>query len=276
MPRFTQLTRVAFATAMIALGAIGLLFRDFAVEWGRVPAWLPSAAGLAALWAVVPLVAGIGLLFRRTASAASVVLLAFVACWWVLFRLPLLVTAPRTEGSWLVSGMVAMVVVAAWLQSAALRGGLSGDHARRRILAGRILGLALIPVGLSHFAYLELTVPLVPSWLPDHTGWAYFTGACHLAAGLGLLIGVLPRLAAQLEAAMLGIFTIVVWIPILIAAPGTRSNWREIFMSWLLTAATAVVAAYLPARYGVLDDVRQTSGGIGEADVAAAPTPSGL
>jgi uncharacterized membrane protein len=45
--------------------------------------------------------------------------------------------------------------------------------------------LALIPLGLSHFVYVKLTAPLVPGWLPYHTGWAYLTGAAHLAAALG-------------------------------------------------------------------------------------------
>jgi len=101
-------------------------------------------------------------------------------------------------------------------------------------------------VGLSHFAYLSLTVPLIPTWLPFRTGWAYFTGACHLAAGVGVLFGVLPRLAAQLESLMLALFTIIVWIPRVVAAPRTPLNWTEIWISWALTAAAAVVAAGIP------------------------------
>ena len=113
-------------------------------------------------------------------------------------------------------------------------------------------GTAHRPVGLSHFAYTNLTVPLVPSWLPCRLGWAYLTGACHLAAGLGVLLGVLPRLAAQLEAAMLGIFTTLVWIPLVAAAPTKRGNRTQIWISWALTAAAAVVAAHVPPRSGAV------------------------
>lgn len=270
MPRFTHLARVGFATATIALGAIGVLFRDFAVEWGPAPARLPWPAVLAALWSAVPLVAGIALLVRRTALRASTVLLVFVVLWWALFRLPRLVTAPLAEMSWLGAGMIAIVVVGAWTLHADLRGGMSTERPRGMDVAGRLLGLALIPVGLSHFVYLSFTAPLVPSWLPYREGWAYFTGACQLAAGLGLLLGVWPRLAAQLEATMLAIFTVVVWIPILLAAPGTRSNWREICVSWALTAATAVVAAHLPARYGQPSEVPQASDAVAAGAAVAA------
>lgn len=47
-------------------------------------------------------------------------------------------------------------------------------------------------------------VELVPTWLPLRVSWVYLTGAGHVAAGLAILIGVVPRLAAVLEAATLG------------------------------------------------------------------------
>src|SRR5438876_7612925 len=44
-------------------------------------------------------------------------------------------------------------------------------------------------------------------------GWTYLTGAGSLAAAAGMLFGVYPRLAANLEAAMLWIITLLVWVP---------------------------------------------------------------
>ena len=65
------------------------------------------------------------------------------------------------------------------------RGRARGSHR-----ATGIFGLALIPLGLAHFVYLNLTAPLVPAWLPYHTGWAYLTGAAQIAAGFGVLLGI--------------------------------------------------------------------------------------
>jgi hypothetical protein len=53
--------------------------------------------------------------------------------------------------------------------------------------------------------------------------------------------------AASLEGVMIGIFTVLVWVPALISAPGTHSNWTEFWVSYALTAAAAVVAINLKA-----------------------------
>jgi len=246
--RFAKVSRAGFASSMIALGAIGLVFRDFPLVWGPLPGWVAWRTALACACAAVALAAGIALLARRTAAAASLVLFVYVALWWLLLKVPPVVTDPLTELSWLDCGMYGMLLAGAWTLYAEIGGRpvLGGERGAR--LARLLFGLGLIPTGLSHFVYVNLTVPLVPAWLPYRLGWAYFTGACHLAAGLGILLGVLPRLAAGLEAAMLGIFTILVWVPAVVAAPGTRENWTEFWISCALTAAAAVVAAHVPRR----------------------------
>jgi len=204
-------------------------------------------------------VAGIGLLFQRTSATASLVLFVYIGLWWLLLKVPPVIRAPLTEVTWLDCGMFAMLLTGAWTLFADLGGRpFLGDERGVR-LARLVFALGLIPTGISHFIYVNLTVPLVPSWLPYRLGWAYFTGACHLAAGLGILFGVLPRPAAQLEAAMLAIFTILVWIPAVITAPTVRGNWTEIWLSWALTAAAAVVAAHVPPSSRRLRHQERTS-----------------
>ena len=90
--------------------------------------------------------------------------------------------------------------------------------------------------------YLDQTAPLIPSWLPFHVPLAYFTGAAHIAAGIGILLGVVPRLAATLEAVMVSLFTLLVWVPTVVAAPASRFNWAEIFVSTAITGSAWAVA----------------------------------
>ena len=97
-----------------------------------------------------------------------------------------------------------VVVAAAWITYACLAP--AGDRRRLPFASGesglRIartwFGLALVPFGTGHFAYLKFTAALVPAWLPFHTFVAAFTGAAFIAAALGVLSGYHARAAARL------------------------------------------------------------------------------
>jgi uncharacterized membrane protein len=232
---FASPGHVFFAATMIGLGIIGLVQGDFTPTWSGVPRSFPARQVLAYLCALVSLVSGTGLLWRRTAAIASRLLLGAFVVWLLLFRAPVIFRAPTATGAWWPLGDTAVMAGAAWV----LYAWLAGD---RGLLIARVLyGLGLIPFGVAHFTYLERTVSFVPGWLPWHLAWAYFTGCAFIAAGVAVALGVYGRLAATLSAVMMGLFTVLVWIPIIVASP-SASDWAEFISSWTLTAAGWMVA----------------------------------
>jgi uncharacterized membrane protein len=229
--RTASVGHVAFAATLIALGVLGLLKGDFFAVWDPVPKDVPAREALAYLCAVVSLACGIGLLWQRTTFLAARVLFVYLLLWLLLFRVPVVFRAPTVEVSWEGCGETAVLVAGAGILCA------WGKRIPRVLY-----GLALIPLGLAHLVYVKETATLVPSWLPSHVAWAYFTGCAYIAAGVGVIVGLYARLAAALSALQMGMFTLLVWVPIVAAGPKDAFQWSESFLSWALTAAAWVVA----------------------------------
>jgi uncharacterized membrane protein len=232
---------------MAGIGILGLVQGDFTPTWSGVPKTVPAREAIAYLCAIISLGAGAGLLWRRgVLNSARLLVLTFLA-WMLVIRVPVIVKYPTITGAWWALGDSAVTAGAALVLFARF----AGDWDRQRfafatgergLRLGRLAyGLAMIPFGIAHFTYLDRTTPLVPSWLPFHTAWAYFTGAAFIAAGVAMVTGVWARLAALLSTLQMALFTVIVWVPIILATP-KPSDWQEFISSWVLSACGWLVA----------------------------------
>jgi uncharacterized membrane protein YphA (DoxX/SURF4 family) len=246
--RNISIGHAVFAVVMIALGIVGLIRSEFAAIWNGLPKGMPGHEALVSLCSVVALACGIGLLWPRTTVLAARVLLVWLVVWTLLVKARFIVFHPLVEGAYQTNGENAVVIAGAWVLFARFAtdwdrrwlGFATGDNGIR--IARVLYGLALIAFGFSHFFYLNLTTPLIPSWLPGHVFWAYFTGSAYLAAGAAVLIGLYARLAAVLSTAQMGSFIFLVWLPIALAGKMTPFNWGELVATCVLTAGAWVVA----------------------------------
>jgi uncharacterized membrane protein len=262
-----QLTAVSlFAVGLIGLGALSVVYQDFAYNWQPVPPFHPGRNTVAVICGLFMIAVSIGLLFPSTKVAAARALFPFLLVWQCL-KIPALIVAPRLEAVWLGFGEVALLLAGGWVLFAQFSRSETAPFFKhitgsRGIRIARILfGLALLPIGLSHIVYVAITASLVPAWMPFRMGLAYLTGAGQIACGLCVLFLIWARRAALVEAGMLALFAFLVWgpdtwfasTPKMAGSPaGPRFALTAFFITWVVSASALLVADAIATSKGSL------------------------
>jgi uncharacterized membrane protein len=244
-----------FALGMAAIGALLIIYREFAFDWQPVPPF-PGRAAVAAVCGLILAATGLALLFRRTVMIASRSVLPILVAWLCL-KIPAILAAPQIEGVWIGVGEIGTLLGGGLVLFSRLSG-LEGSPLFRRLTGQRgvrtaqvIFGLAVIPIGLGHIFYVDITAGLVPSWLPFRLELAYLTGIAQIVCGLGVMLAIAPRAAALVEASMVALFAFLVWGPDTWFAaapklPGTPAGIRfpltAFLITWLVGAAALLIA----------------------------------
>src|SRR6202453_3165596 len=249
---------VGLGHGLFAIAAASLAILSLTDGGHSFPAWIPWRETWVDASALIVLAARIGLWFSRTALPSALTIGAYRAVLAVI-NVPPILAKPLSVVSCYGFCEALTSLTGAWILYAMLRWQSRGSEmpiaSERAVRAARVLfGLTCVFYGGSHFAYADYTASLVPTWLPDGLGFAYFTGLGHIAAGIGIMIGILPRLAATLEAVMMSLLGLLVWVPSLWAQPrpewaGTPQNqWSELLVTLLLAASAWIVADSLRNR----------------------------
>jgi len=96
------------------------------------------------------------------------------------------------------------------------------------IPAGKyFFAVTMLIFGYTHFLYHDFAATLVPNWIPGHLFWTYFAGISLMAGGLGIILNIKRRLAANLLGIAIFIWFIILHIPRAVADPYS-GNGNEI------------------------------------------------
>ena len=238
-----------FGLGVVALGIVCVVWGEF--DFGQsVPKDFPARTALAYGAAVFMLVAGAAVEWRQTVTWGSAALAVYFALFVVILMDGRVVLENYSEyGTY--SGIAAQVALAAGaLIIYAANARIDATAATRFTRLGqRVFGVCAVLFGGAHFFYMNLTVPLIPSWLPpSQEFWAYATGIGHIVAGVAILTNLQARLAAILLTIMYASFTPLVHLPMLVADTSNRFIWSENAWNLILTGVAWVVADSLAKR----------------------------
>jgi uncharacterized membrane protein YphA (DoxX/SURF4 family) len=133
----------------------------------------------------------------------------------------LLVVLPRpvlasdvVAGVVLVLGLIVLFLRGTWLRARGLD---------KLILLGPLFyAVPIAAFGTEHFMLTRVIASIVPAWIPWHLFWAYFVGACLIAAAFSLVTGIETRLAASLLALLFFLFVVLMDAPAWTHQPTNR------------------------------------------------------
>jgi uncharacterized membrane protein YphA (DoxX/SURF4 family) len=230
-----------FALGAILLGAVGIWFHDFALQWQPVPAGFPLRTPFAIVTGLLLILGGGETLSGKFARAGAVLLMSIYGLWVLILHGPLLVTKPTDLGTW--NGVAEIVFMT--VGAVALYSGIRGT--RGKVGGGVCVaaGLCALVFGATHFKYAPFTATMVPAWIPpNQIFWAYATGVAHVVAGLSLVSGIRSQIGATLLAAMMALFVMLVHIPRVFAAPGEQLEWIMLGVALSMSGAAWLVRKY--------------------------------
>jgi hypothetical protein len=231
----SNLGRRVFGVASLAIGLITLTWHDYN-GWHQ-PRYLVYGAAAALIFG------GAAIQFRRTVKAGAAVLGA-VYLVFALQCVPGIIAAPRIYNSWGNFFEQFALAAGAAIVSARFSSAWSRETLNR---IGRILlGLCAASFTLEQAFYLGATASLVPKWIPPtQMFWAVTTTVLFALAAGALLSNRMALLATRLLTMMLVLFGLLVWVPLLLAAPRSHTNWSEIAETFAIAGTAWILADLL-------------------------------
>jgi uncharacterized membrane protein YphA (DoxX/SURF4 family) len=238
-----QLGYRVWALGILMLGVVAIVIGDFSAGQ-PAPKWLPYRTVLADAASAFMVITALGVQWRRTVAWATAALTAYYVVFVVILMDGRSILRHAGELLAYTNTSEQVALAAAGLIVLAARFPMKPELAARLTRTGQLLfGVCAILFGVAHFAFMNLTAPLVPAWLPpSQEFWGYATGVFHIMGGLAILSGLQARLAAVLLTVMYASWTPLVHLPRLFDNPHDAFAWTENATNIALAGAAWVVA----------------------------------
>jgi uncharacterized membrane protein len=274
--------RCCIGVAMVAFGIQHLFYLDFVTRLvPKLPAWIPGHGALACGFGVGLITAGLAILLGKATRVTTLLLGTVLLGSFALLHLPRAAADPGNVGLWVNAGKALALAGGAFLVAGSLPVKRERPNHKFAALLNPIetliplgpyfLGGFFAYCGILHFIYVKLVADLVPTWIPAHVFWTYFSGLALVAGGVGMIVKPTARLAAGLSALMIFSWVILLHIPRALANVRDSNETTAVFEA-LAVAGAALLAASRAQRVA-RTNLTQPSSLLGAADILTASNP---
>jgi uncharacterized membrane protein len=232
-----------FGAGLAAIAAQSFIVSDFVTELQPVPGGIGGRTALAYVNGALLFAAAACVVLNFRARLAGLFMTALLTLWVVGLHGPSVIAHPTAGNAW-TPALEIFAMAGAALMVTALS---PHDSALSREWNARLDGMTTIGLlclavtlpafGILHFMYWQYVASVTPAWIPGHTFWAYFTGVAHIAAGIAIIMSVVPalrrlaHLAASSWALMVALWVVLLHVPRVMAHVEARPEWTSLFVA---------------------------------------------
>jgi hypothetical protein len=246
MGNLSDIGRIFYGIAMAVLGFLTIYYHDFPYMFiPPHPSWINGLVIVANISGALLILAGGCIVFRKKTMPVSLLLGTALLAVFCLYFIPYQLMASSRYmhfGSWENAAKELSLASGAFV--------IAGLFLKRLMPLGAILfSITIISFGVDHYLFAHEASDYIPSWVPDHLFWMYFTGTALLGSGIAILLNIWRGLAAALLGSMIFIWVIILHIPRVIAAPSEAMSGE---------ASSALIAlAYCGIAFVVAGDAKK-------------------
>jgi len=216
MGNLSTIGRIFYGTAMAVLGFLTIYYHDF--PYMLIPPHDFGVKGLnviAYISGALLILAGVCIVLKKKILPVSILLggvLLLIFCFYFIPYQMMASSRYMHFGEWenaakelaLASG--AFVIAGLFLQ-------------KLMPFGAALFSLTIISFGIDHFLFAHEASDYIPSWVPNHLFWMYFTGSALLGSSIAIILNIRRELAATLLGGMILIWFIILHVPRVIANP---------------------------------------------------------
>lgn len=241
--------QVIFAIGVGGLGILCIISGDFII--GRPPAWPAGFNVVPAIGygtGVITIIAALLILMMHKKAGEAALLIASM-----IFLLSVLRQIPAFQNDWLnackslaLFGGALVVASSLFRLHHKVFSAITISIKAKRVLVaiGAVfLGIFFITCGYAHFKFFEFVRDFIPAYIPFHSFWAYFTGVCLYAGGIGVIIPVTRAWAAMFSGIMVLGWFLLLHIPRFLANMSDASDRMGLCESFALAGIFLVLSA---------------------------------
>jgi uncharacterized membrane protein len=227
MGNLSNLGRVFYAIAIAAMGFQTIYYADF--PYMLIPpnhSWLNGHAIFAYISGAILILAAACIVFEKKIMPVSLLLGSVLLLIFCLYFVPYEFMASVNYmqfGDWenaakeLALSSGALVIAGCFSKKT--------ENPLIRFLSKLIpfgaifYSITIISFGIDHLLYAKEASDYIPSWVPYHIFWMYFTGIALIGSGIAIILKIKRGLIATLLGTMIFIWFVILHIPRVIASP---------------------------------------------------------